>query len=136
MTYPKASEPTKVGDYPALVKSGGGYVWDEVLEYRVWVHPELGGDDLYDGDDYFYAFDSYEKASTFADDTIGAEPPLVLILQKEFIDEPSFGQYVLVKEMRLTEWSVDWLSRQRRNPDTIANFFENPNPDRIYLLRE
>lgn len=25
-----------VGTYPAAAKAGGGYVWDDVLEYRVW----------------------------------------------------------------------------------------------------
>jgi hypothetical protein len=34
--YPTASDPKKVGKYPALAGAGGGYVWDEVLEYRVW----------------------------------------------------------------------------------------------------
>jgi hypothetical protein len=37
--YPNVINPSKVGTYPALVKSGGGYFYDEVLEYRVWVHP-------------------------------------------------------------------------------------------------
>jgi hypothetical protein len=29
--YPKVKDQELVGTYPALVKSGGGYVWDEVL---------------------------------------------------------------------------------------------------------
>ena len=33
--YPNAIDPDMVGEYPALAKAGGGYVWDEVLEYRV-----------------------------------------------------------------------------------------------------
>ncbi len=45
--YPNAKDPDLVGTYPALVKSGGGYVWDEVLEYRVWCHPEIGAVDLW-----------------------------------------------------------------------------------------
>ena len=31
-----------VGTYPARAKVGDGYVWDEVLEYRVWCDPERG----------------------------------------------------------------------------------------------
>jgi hypothetical protein len=31
-SYPLAVEPDLVGTYPALAKSGGGYVWDDVLE--------------------------------------------------------------------------------------------------------
>jgi hypothetical protein len=37
MRYPRAANPKRVGKYPAVVKAGGGYVWDEVLEYRVRV---------------------------------------------------------------------------------------------------
>jgi putative acetyltransferase len=40
--YPSAKNPDLIGTYPALAKSGGGYVWDDVLEYRVWCHPERG----------------------------------------------------------------------------------------------
>ena len=34
--YPKVKNPDLVGEYPGLVHAGGGYVWDDVLEYRVW----------------------------------------------------------------------------------------------------
>jgi len=36
-TYPDVLAAELVGTYPASAKAGGGYVWDEVLEYRVWV---------------------------------------------------------------------------------------------------
>ncbi len=42
MNYPFVKDVDLVGSYPALVNSGGGYVWDEVLEYRVWCHPHDG----------------------------------------------------------------------------------------------
>lgn len=45
-TYPEVLVPEQVGNYRALAKSGGGYVWDEVLEYRVWCHPQDGAPDL------------------------------------------------------------------------------------------
>jgi len=54
-----------VGSYPALDKAGGGYVWDAVLEYRVWYHPEECAPDEAEGDDYYYAFSSYEEAKAF-----------------------------------------------------------------------
>ena len=48
--YPQVKDPALVGTYPATAKAGGGYVWDEVLEYRVWCHPERGAQDLADPD--------------------------------------------------------------------------------------
>ena len=45
-----------VGEYSAVAGAGGGYVWDEVLEYRVWCHPKESGDD------YYYAYATYEEA--------------------------------------------------------------------------
>jgi hypothetical protein len=33
--YPDAVDPNLVGTYPASGCTGGGLVWDEVLEYRV-----------------------------------------------------------------------------------------------------
>ena len=44
--YPNVKDLNLVGSYPALVKSGGGYVWDEVLEYRVWCHLHDGATDI------------------------------------------------------------------------------------------
>ena len=41
-SYPPVNELSRIGEYPANVAAGGGYVWDEVLEYRVWMHPERG----------------------------------------------------------------------------------------------
>jgi putative acetyltransferase len=51
--YPKAKDPNLVGEYPALVNSGGGYVWGDVLEYRVWCNPENGAPDTEEGNDYY-----------------------------------------------------------------------------------
>ena len=47
--YPLAIDENMVGEYPALVKSGAGYFYDDVLEYRVWCHPERGALDEYEG---------------------------------------------------------------------------------------
>jgi hypothetical protein len=136
MIYPAVFDPTRVGTYPATAKAGGGYVWDEVLEYRVWCHPERGAPDDADGGDYFYVFGSYAEASAFAAKTAGAEAPLALILQREFIDEPSPGQYVHVREERITEWPIAFLSRPRRTARTIPDFLApDAPPNRLEILR-
>jgi hypothetical protein len=136
MKYPAVMDPNLVGTFPALAKSGGGYVWDEVLEYRVWCHPERGAPDEDDGDDYFYAFASYEEAAAFSRDTAGAEPPLALVLQREHVDEPEPGRYVHVKDERVTEWPVEFLARPRRDASTIPELLDPDAPaNRFDILR-
>jgi putative acetyltransferase len=135
-SYPRAVFPEKVGSYPAAAKAGGGYVWDEVLEYRVWCSPRLGADDLEEGSDYYFCFEIYEKASKFSRDYLGAKAPLALILQREYLDEPSPGKFIHIKTERITEWPVEFLSRPRRNADTIPNFLApDAPPNRLQLLR-
>jgi hypothetical protein len=134
--YPTAANPKKVGTYPALAHSGGGYVWDEVLEYRVWCHPERGAPDLHDGNDYFLAFPTYPKALAFSTKTKGAELPLALVRQRQYIDEPSPGKYLHVKKTRITEWHVEWLDRPKRTPRTIPDFLApNAPANRLDVLR-
>lgn len=120
--YPRAINPARVGKYPALAKSGAGYFWDEVLEYRVWCHPERGAEDPYDGSDYFHAFDNYPAALRFSGRTRGAEPPLVLIKQKQHINEPQPGVFIPVRKVRVTEWKPDWLKGSKRTADSIKRF--------------
>lgn len=132
--YPDALHPDKVGGYPALVKAGGGFVWDAVLEYRVWCCPALGAEDIHDGEDYFHAFANH--ADAFAKQTPGAEEPLALVLQCEYIDEPEPEQYVHVKEERMTEWPVCFLTRPRRRERTIPDFLApDAPPNRLEILR-
>lgn len=134
--YPKVKDPNLVGTYPALVKAGGGFVWDDVLEYRVWCHPHDGAPDLENGNDYFYAFDNYEDALTFSQQTPGAEQPLALVQQDEFIDESEPGNYVHVKEQRWTEWPVEFLGRPRRTANTIPDFLSPDAPlNKLDILR-
>jgi hypothetical protein len=134
--YPKVKDQELVGTYPALVKSGGGYVWDEVLEYRVWCHPHNGASDLEDGNDYYYVFDNYEDALEFSKENPGSEMPLALILQEEYISEPRPGNYIHIKEHRVTEWPVEFLSRPRRSQNTIPDFFSPNAPiNRLEILR-
>ena len=134
--FPDAVDPSKVGEYPALSKAGGGYVWDAVLEYRVWCHPERGAEDKADGGDWYEAFGTYEEALAFANSTAGSEEPLALIRQDEYIDESQPGQYVHVKAVRITEWPVEFLSRPKRTPTTIPDFLAPDAPaNRLEILR-
>lgn len=134
--YPNAIDPELVGSYEALAKSGGGYVWDAVLEYRVWCHPERGAPDLEEGSDYFYLLESYQDALDFSQQTEGAEEPLALILQEEYIDEPEPGQYVHMRERRITEWQVAWLARPRRTATTIESFMSPDAPaNKLEIIR-
>lgn len=136
MQYPDVLDANLVGTYPASAKAGGGFVWDEVLEYRVWCHPERGATDEADGHDYFYAFATYAEALAFSERTKGAEEPLALILQREYISEEEPGQYVHMKEERVTEWPVAFLSRPRRTSNTIPNFLAADAPsNRLDILR-
>ena len=115
---PVAVDASKVGHYPARTKSGGGFFHDDVLEYRVWVHSTHGGDE-------YRAFPTIESAEQFASTTRGAERPLVLILQREHVDEPEPGKYVHVKEDRITEWQVEWLADTKRGPTSIPEFLQS-----------
>ena len=124
--YPLAANRSKVGTYPALAKSGGGYFYDDVLEYRVWVHRAEGGDDTYE------AFAAFEAAAAYSQATAGAEEPLVLVRQRERIDEPKPNEFVHKKSERMTEWRVEWLDDgHRREPGSIARFLaEERGPTR------
>lgn len=134
--YPDATDPGRVGTYPAAAKAGGGYVWDDVLEYRVWCAPRLGAEDLEGGSDYYYAFASYADALRFSEATTGAKAPLALVLQREYLDEPTAGDYVHVKRQRVTEWPVPFLDRPRRTENTIPDFLASDAPEnRLAILR-
>jgi putative acetyltransferase len=135
-SYPDAVDPALVGSYSAVAKAGGGYVWDEVLEYRVWCHPERGARDVEDGNDYYYAFATYSEALAYSESTEGSEAPLALIRQREYIAEDNPGDYRHVKELRIAEWPVEFLRRPRRTEDTIPNFLSPKAPaNRLDILR-
>jgi putative acetyltransferase len=135
-SYPDALDPDLVGTYSAGAGAGGGFVWDEVLEYRVWCHPERGAADLDEGSDYYYAFATYTEAAAFSVSTAGAESPLALILQREYIEEPRPGEYRHVRKERVTEWPVEFLRRPRRTARTIPDFLSpDAPPDRLDILR-
>jgi len=136
MQYPNVLDINRVGTYPALTNAGGGGVWDEVLEYRVWCHSENGAPDEEDGSDYFCSFATYAEAFNFSQQTEGAEEPLALVLQREYISEPQPGQYIHMKEERITEWPVEFLSRPKRTDRTILDFLSPNAPrNRLDILR-
>lgn len=122
MKYPDAIDPLLVGEYPARAKSGAGYFFDHVLEYRVWCHPERGAPDESEGDDYYYAFTSYDEALAFSRTTHGAEEPLALVRQLEWINEPEDGHFIHERGERITEWRVEWLADSLRIPGAIEEF--------------
>ena len=134
--YPIVKDPDLVGTYPALVKSGGGYVWDDVLEYRVWCYPQRGAPDVAKGDAYYYVFQTYQEAFEYTETNPGTEAPLAVIVQEEYIDEPERGNYIHVKEQRITEWPVEFLNCPRRNANTISDFLSpNAPSNRLEMLR-
>ncbi len=134
--YPDAIDPEQVGSYAAQAKAGGGYVWDAVLEYRVWCCPRQGAVDHHDGNDYFYVFATHAEAAEFAAVAPGAKAPLALVLQEEYIDEPEPGRYVHVEDRRITEWPPEFLTRLRRTPQTIPDFLASDAPaNRLDILR-
>lgn len=136
MEYPVAVDPDLVGTYAGVVRSGGGLVWDEVLEYRVWCHPERGAPDEEDGNDYYLAFATYEEADDYHRSTEGSEEPLALVMQREYIAEDEPGEYRHVAEERTTEWPVEFLTRPRRNSRTIPDFLSPTAPaNRLDIIR-
>lgn len=135
--YPDAVDPDAVGEYDVRFGSGGGFVWDAVLEYRVWCHPKDGSDDFY------YPFASYAEALAFServrisDERLAVvEEPLALIVQEEYIEETTDGEYLHVRERRITEWPPEFLARPRRTPQTIPDFLSaGAPPNRLDILR-
>src|SRR5262249_54034740 len=106
--YPLAVDNAQVGRYGPDSKSGAGYFYDEVLEYRVWFHPEQGAVPMNGDHDYYVAFAQYEKAAELSKSSKGSEEPLGLVRQYERINEPETGHYIAEKGNRVTEWQVKW----------------------------
>lgn len=122
--YPLAMDNAKVGKYAAKAKSGAGYFYDDVLEYRVWFCPEQGAKPLNGKNDYYVAFAEYERAEELSKASKGAEEPLVLVRQYEWINEPEPGHYQAEKGNRITEWQVEWLEGSKRTPDSTRDFLK------------
>jgi hypothetical protein len=78
--------------------------------------------------DYYVAFAQYEKAVELSKSKKGAEEPLVLVRQNEWINEPKPGHYVPEKGNRITEWQIKWLYGSKRTPVSISEFMKHPVP--------
>ena len=126
--YPFAVDNARVGKYAPESKSGAGHFYDDVLEYRVWFHPERGADPLNGNDDYYVAFAQYEKAEHLSKSSKGAEEPVVLVRQYEWINEPEPSHYLAEKGNRITEWQVKWLDGSKRTSESIREFLKHPKP--------
>lgn len=129
--FPLVVKPELVGEYPTLAKSGGGYFFDEVLEYRVWMCPARGAKRLAGGDDYLFSFAEYENALGFSQTNQGAEAPLALIRQYEWINEPSPGEYEVKRGERIAEWRVAWLKGAKRTTSSISEFLARRGSRRV-----
>jgi len=123
--YPLAVNNAQVGKYAPEYKSGAGYFYDEVLEYRVWFCPERGAKLVNGKNDYYVAFAEYERAEQLSRASAGAEEPLALVRQYEWISEPEPGHYQAQKGNRITEWQVEWLDGNKRTPDSIGEFLRH-----------
>jgi putative acetyltransferase len=124
--YPLAADPNRVGTYPPDTKSGAGYFYDEVLEYRVWFNPANGAEPLNGTNNYFVAFAQFEAADAFSKKMSGAEAALVLVRQLEWISEPKRGQFIPEKGERITEWQIAWLTGSKRSEESIKEFMKHP----------
>ena len=127
MKYPAVIDPDKVGEYEEAAYSGGGYFFDEVLEYRVWCYPDTDATNTDDSfldiaNEYYCAFATYEQALGFANDTPDSRTPVALIRQLEWIDQPSRGIYIHNKGERITEWQAEWLAHGARTANDISDF--------------
>lgn len=122
--YPLAIDNARVGKYVAKTESGAGYFYDDVLEYRVWFCPERGAKPVNGKDDYYVAFAEYERAEELSKVSRGAEEPVVLVRQYEWISEPEPGHYQTEKGNRIAEWQVEWLEGSKRTPDSTRNFLK------------
>jgi hypothetical protein len=122
VAYPLAVAPELVGTYAIESGSGAGYFYDDVLEYRVWVDPERGGERLSGGSDYFEAFAQWERAEEFSKTHTGTEEPLALVRQHEWIREPEPGHYIWEKTERITEWQTRWLDGHKRTEEVSPSF--------------
>lgn len=125
LRYPRVVDPAKVGTYSPLAGAGGGLVFDEVLEYRVWYKA--------DDESVFRAFATMEEAEAFSKrDLPKIEPPLALVLQREHVDEPAPGKRILVRQQRVAEWSVGWLDdAHRRTPENLRRILGDMEAPRV-----
>ncbi|MBL4702943.1 MAG: hypothetical protein JKY54_00345 [Flavobacteriales bacterium] len=121
MEYPEVVDIIKVGAYDNIAFAGAGFFYDEVLEYRVWCYPSQGAKDVFEGDDYFYPFENFNQAFTFANQEKGRQEPIALIKQYEWINEIEEGKYIHERGARIAEWNALDLKGRKRQKESIVN---------------
>jgi hypothetical protein len=70
------------------------------------------------------------RADAFSRSDPRAEPPLVLVRQREWINAPKPGNYEPKNGERLCELQVEWLAEGKRASNSIAELIKNPRPVR------
>jgi hypothetical protein len=73
----------------------------------------------------YNAFALYEDAEAFYENTPGADKPLVLVLQYEYIAEDVSGNLKHIKKKRLAEWLPEWLEGNQGTVKQIPKFLIN-----------
>ena len=69
------------------------------------------------------------SAEEFSKSSAGPEEPIVLVCQREWIDEPTPGHFHAKATERITEWRVKWLAGIKRGTDTVRDFVAHPKPE-------
>ena len=142
MKYPAVTNLERVGEYDEAAYSGGGYFFDEVLEYRVWYYPDIDtdvdGNSLNTTNEYYRAFATYEQALTFTNDNPDSKMPVALILQLEWIDQPSRGVYIHNKGERITEspngkW-IGLVVAQEKRMISMNFYLKMPNLSSVFTF--
>jgi hypothetical protein len=110
---PSVDDPSKVGEYDLLCKAGGGYVWDSVLEYRVWSN-------AVSDEDQVKSFADYEEAFAWSEAHEDREGVLALIRQAEFFMGATRHNSILIEEERIAEWWPGWLRHENHRPSMLA----------------
>src|SRR5438045_1271580 len=74
------------------------------------------------------------RRNNFRSRAAGAESPIVLVRQLEWISEPEHGYFIPEKEERITEWQVQWLAGNKRGPNSIQEFLKHPRENGPYVV--
>ena len=98
---PKVADESKVGEYDTLCFSGAGFIWDEVLEYRVWSR----------GPTECHTFASYDEAERFSEATATRSIVLALVKQVEYFEGNTQRGFVELFRAPGTEEHPDYLLR-------------------------
>ena len=120
MDYPEVINTKLVGSYPEQSYSGGGLVYDDVLEYRVWVKSNTSkGDNI-----WVRSYSSFDEANKYNNriknrKNIKYTHIVALVKQKKWYKLNDDGEYKhnennyeIVKSNRITEWDINWLNNK------------------------